>query len=1026
MAHDHSQLFMFGSPSPPATPETRPSAFLRNSLLRIADPLELNPAQLQVVTAPFGPILVIAGAGSGKTKVLTRRAAWYIAHGIPPKQILSITFTRKAAHEMLSRVQDINPLPKHQIDGGTFHSKAHHWLRLFGSAIGLSSRFTIMDEGDSTGMLHLLASKQRLTGIKGFPDKRTLLMLFGHAANSMTPIAETIETVGPHFQSHTTQIVALHRLFTDTKWTQQRFDYDDLLLMIHRLFMEDPDTAVRLAHSYRAILVDEYQDSTRLQAELVRLLGAPHHNVMVVGDDCQCLREGTPVLTPMGYRPVESLQVGDTVLSAAGCGRIAPCPITQTSFSYPRDFIRITTSKGHTVDVSPQHVCFAKVNTSRPCWYVYLMYREGLGYRIGVTSVTKRYRNSNLRSSRERADKLWFLKSCQSRYEAQYFETLWSLRYQIPQTLYAPEKHTESARMTNAHSATLFREFGSNGYRLLKDFGLEFENPTYAPKASRSRNRIAINVIQCHSSSQMNRGEKPKHLLVAESRLGCHVASQFPNCTVKGHYWRIRVQSANYRDLLDQARRLQSALCREKYNAIVIEKAHFLKGHQSNTSLFLPIQAAGLVLGMTIPILEDDTIHTDTITRLERLPNENSERFYDLEVEHAHNIITNSIVTHNSIYSFRSADVRNMQDFPRLFPNVTLYKLEQNYRSTKSILTVANTIVSQAQHLHPKQLFTTKPDGRRPQLIECPDEPVQSEYVVDQLLALQQQGVGLHRIAILFRLSAHSYQLETALTRHRIPFVKYGGLALVETAHVKDFLAYLTVTVRPTDRPSWQRLLLLLDRVGPATAEELITRINAATHPLDVLHHDTSPARQDLQALAQVLTQLSDPAVPLGLRLQAVLDHYQAYLKRHYPDDMADRLSELSFLVQSHATIPSIQELVDALVGTGFSDPTQTRAHPDDTLVLSTIHSAKGLEWDAVFVLNASDGRLPHSRSLKDPRTLEEERRLLYVAITRPRHLLVITYPTDPGTKGNSQVSGKCSRFLDLLDDATIDRIQLM
>lgn len=665
MAHDHSQLFMFGSPSPPATPETRPSAFLRNSLPRIADPLELNPAQLQVVTAPFGPILVIAGAGSGKTKVLTRRAAWYIAHGIPPKQILSITFTRKAAHEMLSRVQDINPLPKHQIDGGTFHSKAHHWLRLFGSAIGLSSRFTIMDEGDSTGMLHLLASKQRLTGIKGFPDKRTLLMLFGHAANSMTPIAETIETVGPHFQSHTTQIVALHRLFTDTKWTQQRFDYDDLLLMIHRLFMEEPDTAARLAHSYRAILVDEYQDSTRLQAELVRLLGAPHHNVMVVGDDCQ------------------------------------------------------------------------------------------------------------------------------------------------------------------------------------------------------------------------------------------------------------------------------------------------------------------------------------------------------------------------SIYSFRSADVRNMQDFPRLFPNVTLYKLEQNYRSTKSILTVANTIVSQAQHLHPKQLFTTKPDGRRPQLIECPDEPVQSEYVVDQLRALQQQGVGLHRIAILFRLSAHSYQLETALTRHRIPFVKYGGLALVETAHVKDFLAYLTVTVRPTDRPSWQRLLLLVDRVGPATAEELITRINAATHPLDVLHHDTSAARQDLQALAQVLTQLSDPAVPLGLRLQAVLDHYHAYLKRHYPDDMADRLSELSFLVQSHATIPSIQELVDALVGTGFSDPTQTRAHPDDTLVLSTIHSAKGLEWDAVFVLNASDGRLPHSRSLKDPRTLEEERRLLYVAITRPRHLLVITYPTDPGTKGNSQVSGKCSRFLDLLDDATIDRIQL-
>lgn len=662
MSHAPGQLFMFGPHPAPRRPKATLPRLSEEQLRTIADPLDLNTQQLTVVTASLGPSLVLAGAGSGKTKVLTRRAAWLIGQGLHPHQILLITFTRKASAEMLHRVQALNPYPHLKIQGGTFHSMAHTWLRQYGSALELSPRFTLMDEGDTSGMLHLLASKQRLTTLKGFPDKRTLLSLFGHAANNMTSVTNTLEETFPQYSPHTSAIVALHRLFYDTKWTQQRFDYDDLLLLTHRLFMEQTDAAACLSSQYHAILVDEYQDTTRLQAELVRLLGTPHRNVMVVGDDCQ------------------------------------------------------------------------------------------------------------------------------------------------------------------------------------------------------------------------------------------------------------------------------------------------------------------------------------------------------------------------SIYSFRSADVRNMQEFTHIFQGTTLYKLEQNYRSSQPILTLANRLLEQAHDTHPKQLFTTRKTGPRPQLVQCPDDHIQSAYVIAQIRALQQQGVGLHRIAVLVRLSAHSYDLETALTHHRLPYVKYGGLALVETAHVKDFLAYLTVTIRPHDRLAWQRLLLLVDRIGPATAEELIRDMKQASDPLSILSNST--AHEDLRRLALLLRELGKDTTPLSLRLQRVLDHYQPYLKRHYPDDMTERMHELAYLVHCHKDIPNLSQLVEALVGTGTSDHTHTPEHPDDTIVISTIHSAKGLEWDAVFLVNAMDGRIPHSRSCSTPQALEEERRLLYVAITRPRHVLTITYPIHTTTYGTGSL-GKCCRFLEPIPDTDLDRIML-
>jgi DNA helicase-2/ATP-dependent DNA helicase PcrA len=1016
-----SQLSMFGTSGATVSRRRGPTAPPDAALLeRIADRLSLNAQQLAVVTSAPQPALVIAGAGSGKTNVLVRRAAWLIAHGIRPEQVLLITFTRKAASEMLSRVQEFLPRPDLKVQGGTFHSMAHSWLRTHGHAIKLSPKFTIMDESDAAALLHLLASKLGLIGVKGFPDKRTLLAIIGHAANSLLPITQTIETTFPELMAHQQQILTLHRLFIETKWTQQRFDYDDLLLLVHQLLMEEPAAGYALAQQYRAVLVDEYQDSTRLQAELVRLLARQHQNVMVVGDDAQCVMMGTRILTPGGYVPVESLAIGSLVLSAGGAGHLVPKAILNKTISQHPDYIEIQTKRGYTIKVSPNHLCFGKIECLSGYWYVYLIYRRNIGFRIGITKLPHQLRTTKaiqMRTARQEGERLWLIEAHSSRQEAQFREEYFSLKYQIPQALYQPEKRC-MREMTDLQAETLFREFGTNGYRLLKDYQLSFDYPTYTPKASRSKNRLSINLVM---ASNHKRKARCQHELYVESHLGWESVKDRSGVTGGEEYWRLRKYSSDYKVLLHEAHDLHDRLTAAGYAPTIVYRAKFGNSFGSNGS-YVTFPAAGLLPGMLVPVVTDTfEILQDTIQAVKRLPNSSQIPFYDLEIEHTHNIVSDKIITHNSIYAFRSANVRNMLEFPTLFPGTVTHTLEQNYRSSEPILQLANAILAEAQHVYPKRLFSTRQSGRRPLLVQCPDESAQSEYVVRQLQALLAQGVALHRIAVLVRLSSHSYNLETVLARHQLPFTKYGGLALTETAHVKDLRAYLQIAEHPADTQSWHRVLLLLDRVGPKTAQQLITAMRGETHPLDVLRNDSSAADQSLHRLAELITLLRDDALPVGLRLQSLLEHYDRVLTRHYPTDAAQRRAELNQLCASGKDSPSIQDFLQILAEQ--EAPSDSGPRHDNTLVLSTIHSAKGLEWDVVFVINLLDTRLPYIRSWNDPASLEEERRLLYVAVTRPRHILILTYPLGTYDPYGGTAMGTCSRFLEHIPDTILDRL---
>ncbi|MEK9727008.1 MAG: ATP-dependent helicase [Candidatus Margulisiibacteriota bacterium] len=347
-----------------------------------------------------------------------------------------------------------------------------------------------------------------------------------------------------------------------------------------------------------------------------------------------------------------------------------------------------------------------------------------------------------------------------------------------------------------------------------------------------------------------------------------------------------------------------------------------------------------------------------------------------------------------SIYSFRGADVTNILTFETLFDRVKTVRLNTNYRSTQAILDVSNEVINAAVDLYSKELSAQRTGGERPIFVEAFDDMEQADFVVDRLLGLREDGVSLTDMAVLFRSSSHSNQVELALTRANIPFKKFGGFKFTETAHVKDAMAYLKVMVNPDDELSWHRLFQLLDGVGPKLSQTIIDYQRANSFQFDKMDYapfKKKSAYDDLRIIARLM------ALPIQSptdALQRVLDVYQPVLKKTY-DDFHKREQDLNSLISLSERFRSLASMLDEFtLEPPESSQVGAEAAPDDDeyVVLSTIHSAKGLEWSRVFVLSVVDGYLPSFRSLQDPNQIEEERRLLYVAMTRAKDELYVQY----------------------------------
>ncbi|HSF68325.1 MAG TPA: ATP-dependent helicase [Nitrospiraceae bacterium] len=630
----------------------------------------LNAQQLAAVTAGEGPSLVIAGAGSGKTRTLVYRVAYLIDSGIDPSHILLLTFTRKSAQEMLNRAGELIGVRSERVHGGTFHSVANTLLRRYGRSIGLEPGFTILDRSDAEDLIALVRTQLGLNEKdKRFPRKATIAEMFSKAENTMRPLDEIVVEEFNHFADHLDALGQLQKGYYASKRQRQLVDYDDLLVLLRRLLMENAAIRGTISSLYRYILVDEYQDTNRLQADVVRHLASAHQNVMVVGDDAQ------------------------------------------------------------------------------------------------------------------------------------------------------------------------------------------------------------------------------------------------------------------------------------------------------------------------------------------------------------------------SIYAFRGATFKNIMEFPSLFPGTTVYKLEENYRSTQPILNLANSIIEGAREKYRKHLFTRKLDGPLPVLVEAAGENAQSRFISQKILELREEGIPLGEIAVLFRSSFHSFDLEIELSRHGLPFVKRGGVKFIETAHVKDLLAHLRVATNPLDAVSWHRVLMLVEGVGPKKAQDIMAALVKSENPYHALRQMPGRSRKGLGDLALTLESLAGAGeLRPAEQVNHIYEYYLPILKTQY-DDYPKRMRDLDHLHSIAEGYRGIEAFLSDLAlepPDGSAVAVDVPDLDDERLVLSTIHSAKGLEWQCVFVIWIVDGRFPSVYSFIGDEELEEERRLFYVAVTRAERHLYLTYPINVFDKGSGMLLSKPSRFLDPVSPALLAQLVLV
>ncbi len=370
-----------------------------------------------------------------------------------------------------------------------------------------------------------------------------------------------------------------------------------------------------------------------------------------------------------------------------------------------------------------------------------------------------------------------------------------------------------------------------------------------------------------------------------------------------------------------------------------------------------------------------------------------------------------------SIYRFRGADVGNILNFSDEYSGAHVLKLEHNYRSTQSILDLANHLLSTARQKYSKDLFSEKLKGDRPAFVPAPDVRFESRFVSQMILQFREQGIPLSDMAVLFRNGHNSYDLEVELNRKNIPFVKHGGLRLSEAAHIKDVLAHLKVVENPRDTVAWNRILQLLEGVGPKTAGRIVDLLDAKTEEPFILNERpfSSSYIDSLRTLFATLRQIHSSEIAPSEQLEIILTYYAPVLRRTYPDDYPKREQDLEHLVGLVTRFADRSSLLDSLA----LDPIDLTAleslpESDDEppLILSTIHSAKGLEFSVVFLIQALDGVMPSSYSVGSDDALDEELRLIYVAVTRAADHLFISYPMIGHRRYEGQYFTNPSRFL--------------
>lgn len=383
-----------------------------------------------------------------------------------------------------------------------------------------------------------------------------------------------------------------------------------------------------------------------------------------------------------------------------------------------------------------------------------------------------------------------------------------------------------------------------------------------------------------------------------------------------------------------------------------------------------------------------------------------------------------------SIYSFRGADVNNILKFPDEFPGCQIFRLETNYRSTPEILSLANESIKFNKRQHKKELRTGKDNFAKPMVVGLIDGEAEARFVVGEILRLkEEEGLKWSEIAVLFRSHYQSLETEMMLNKEVIPYEMRGGLRFFEQAHVKDILAYLKILANFKEEIAWQRILMFQTGVGEANARKIFMVMQSLNNLTEVLSFDfsqilTAKTLEGWRQLSYLLKSLvREEMNNVSNLVQLILkSDYLAYLKANY-DNPEERLEDLESLISFAAKYDSLNNfLADAMLSENFKKQDRAGEEQRDAVVLSTIHQAKGLEWDSVFVIGLSDGQFPHAKVFQNPLEIEEERRLFYVATTRAENRLYLTYAVFNNFGGTVN---KISQFIKELPEEVYEKIEI-
>jgi len=972
----------------------------------------LNEEQRAAVTAPIGPILVLAGAGSGKTRVLTHRAAWLILErGVSPHGLMAVTFTNKAASEMRGRIETLLGMPADALWIGTFHGLSHRMLRRHWREARLPQSFQILDEDDQQRLVRRIIREQQLDEQRWVPREVQGFI------NSNKDEGRRSKKLEDRNDPTRRQFIKLYTLYEARCEQAGVVDFAELLLRSFEVLRDVPDLGSYYRERFRHLLVDEFQDTNGIQYDWLKQLIGKTGAAFVVGDDDQCLAAGTPVTMGDGTtRPIEAVLPGELVMSSYGRGDFRPATVTER-FVKPRrgTMICIHLRSGRVLKSTPEHTHFAGyvLGETPQTYFLYLMHRQGIGYRLGT--------------SQERADAAWIIRTHATENQARLDETLCSLRYGLPTLPFVPRK----GRALNGlvHDAQLIAEVFASidtseaAMRLLEDAGLDPDRPHHYPRGRNSRRRNIV-ITLCGN----RRGPHPMHRIsmvgvdgkdaATLEALGLNVRSA--GSSKKS--WRFETVRSNFGDIMSIARRI-----RENFD----DARYVLQGHMLERSL--PFVAASSIRpGM---VMATESREFDVVERIER--EECGGEVYDLNVDRTHNFIANGVITHNSIYRWRGARVENMQHFRREF-GATVYRLEQNYRSTAVILAAANAVIARNTDRMGKELWTAAKGGEPIRVYAAYNERDEADFVIDRIREHERRGLSLSAAAVLYRSNAQSRAFEEALMAARIPYRVYGGLRFFERAEIKDALSYLRLTQSRDDDIAFERVVNLPARgIGTATLELL--RSDARDHGRSLWQAGqqiaaTMPARAAtaLRGFFALIDRLAATIaeMPLPQQVQHVIQH--SGLREHHAREKDNK---------GEARVENLNELVNAAEGfepesdDGLSPLGAFLAHATlesgetqaatglDCVQLMTLHAAKGLEFPTVFVVGLEEGLFPSEHSAFDADRLPEERRLCYVGLTRAMQRLYLTHAESRRIFGRTSYRDP-SRFLAELPPEAVEDVR--